>query len=218
MAATVLRMLQQGYKYELSFVKRQRIEAAELARVAAEGTAADADVARRAAERRAADAEQRASAAEAAAAAGGGRGAFGSARGQRTALTLTDKDRRKINELKAKGNDAEFVENMLELEPGTVAVLDAKAACAAQLAAAREALEATLSELRPDVVALVDAFDQSDYQLDSAIGRADGQVYEALWEHAQRATAYLCESGPGAAVDGWHEAIRPTTARGASRL
>jgi acyl-CoA oxidase len=38
--------------------------------------------------------------------------------------------------------------------------------------------------LRPDVVPLVDAFDISDKVLRSTIGRYDGNVYEALYEHA----------------------------------
>ena len=40
---------------------------------------------------------------------------------------------------------------------------------------------------------------------------ATPQVYDALWEHAQRATAYLCEGGPDGCVDGWREGIAPGT-------
>ena len=38
--------------------------------------------------------------------------------------------------------------------------------------------------LRPNVVPLVDAFDMPDHALRSALGRFDGNVYEALYESA----------------------------------
>lgn len=41
---------------------------------------------------------------------------------------------------------------------------------------------------RPEAVALVDAFDYSDYVLNSALGRFDGNVYEDLFERAQAST------------------------------
>ncbi|CAF1253259.1 unnamed protein product [Rotaria sordida] len=41
------------------------------------------------------------------------------------------------------------------------------------------------SQLRPNLVALVDAFDFHDHELDSCLGRYDGQVYEALMERAR---------------------------------
>jgi len=42
-----------------------------------------------------------------------------------------------------------------------------------------------LTLLRPDAVALVDAFDYSDKVLNSCLGRYDGNVYEALFEYAK---------------------------------
>jgi len=42
-----------------------------------------------------------------------------------------------------------------------------------------------LDELRPDVVALTDAFGYDDYNLKSTIGRHDGNVYEAIYEDAK---------------------------------
>ena len=39
-----------------------------------------------------------------------------------------------------------------------------------------------LADLRPNAVALVDAFDFPDAILDSALGRWDGQVYQALYD------------------------------------
>ena len=40
---------------------------------------------------------------------------------------------------------------------------------------------------RPEAVALVDAFDYSDFVLNSSLGRYDGNVYEALFKYAQKA-------------------------------
>jgi acyl-CoA oxidase len=41
-----------------------------------------------------------------------------------------------------------------------------------------------LAKIRPHAVALVDAWSIPDYVLDSALGRADGDVYNALWQKA----------------------------------
>ncbi|XP_043971391.1 peroxisomal acyl-coenzyme A oxidase 1 isoform X2 [Gambusia affinis] len=43
-----------------------------------------------------------------------------------------------------------------------------------------------LSQLRPNVVALVDAFDIHDKKLNSVLGRYDGNVYENMFEWARR--------------------------------
>lgn len=56
---------------------------------------------------------------------------------------------------------------------------------AAQAAAARGAVRALLRELRPDAVALVDAFEFPDNVLMSALGRYDGMVYESLYAAAR---------------------------------
>jgi len=50
----------------------------------------------------------------------------------------------------------------------------------------RQALTAVLDALRPDMVALADAFDLPDRVLNSTLGRYDGNVYEALYEAAKR--------------------------------
>ena len=42
---------------------------------------------------------------------------------------------------------------------------------------ARQQHQQLLKELRPEAVALVDAFAISDYELDSALGKQDGDVY-----------------------------------------
>ena len=49
------------------------------------------------------------------------------------------------------------------------------------------ALRRLLSSLRPDAVALVDAWDFHDRQLGpSTLGRADGRVYDAVLDMARR--------------------------------
>merc|ERR1712183_260595 len=43
-----------------------------------------------------------------------------------------------------------------------------------------------LDEIRPDAIALTDAFGFSDHDLKSTLGRYDGNVYEAIYEEAKR--------------------------------
>ena len=74
-------------------------------------------------------------------------------------------------------------------------------------AAAREARFAVLASLRPDAVALVDAFGLPDYLLNSAIGAADGDVYRRLREAAGRAPFNATEEGPG-----WEGVLKPLLA------
>ena len=52
----------------------------------------------------------------------------------------------------------------------------------------RNCLNTVLDEQRPDVIGLVDAFDFPDLVLKSTIGRYDGNIYEALFDAAQRST------------------------------
>uniref|UniRef100_A0A7S1UDT1 Acyl-CoA oxidase C-terminal domain-containing protein n=2 Tax=Phaeomonas parva TaxID=124430 RepID=A0A7S1UDT1_9STRA len=52
----------------------------------------------------------------------------------------------------------------------------------AQVEAARKQLLRTMSEIKKVSLPLVDAFDFSDFELKSALGRFDGRVYEALME------------------------------------
>lgn len=44
-----------------------------------------------------------------------------------------------------------------------------------------------LEDIRPNAVALVDAFDIPDQVLGSCLGRYDGQVYQALYDYAKSA-------------------------------
>ena len=54
-----------------------------------------------------------------------------------------------------------------------------------QLQCVQNKLYSLLSDLRPNAVALVDAFDYHDETLQSCLGRYDGRVYESLFEWAQ---------------------------------
>lgn len=50
----------------------------------------------------------------------------------------------------------------------------------------KDAQTAMLQALRPDAIGLVDAFGKSDFELNSAIGRYDGNYIQALYELAQK--------------------------------
>uniref|UniRef100_A0A6Q2ZCK1 Acyl-coenzyme A oxidase n=1 Tax=Esox lucius TaxID=8010 RepID=A0A6Q2ZCK1_ESOLU len=55
-----------------------------------------------------------------------------------------------------------------------------------QVTTASQTLKQLLVQLRPDAVALVDAFDFRDEMLNSVLGRYDGNVYEHMFEWARR--------------------------------
>lgn len=61
-----------------------------------------------------------------------------------------------------------------------------------------------LIEIRPDAVTLVDAFDYPDNVLKSTLGRKDGNVYEALFDAAQK--SILNQSDP---FDGYEKYLKP---------
>jgi len=73
-----------------------------------------------------------------------------------------------------------------------------------QLKLVQLAVEELMENIRRDAVALVDAFDFPDRVLNSAIGRYDGNVYEALFESAKRSV--LNQRDP---FDGYNEYLRP---------
>lgn len=54
----------------------------------------------------------------------------------------------------------------------------------------RQDVERLAKELVPSSLALTDAFDFSDWELNSTLGRVDGQPYEALLERAQATEKY----------------------------
>ncbi|RUP43346.1 hypothetical protein BC936DRAFT_137317 [Jimgerdemannia flammicorona] len=61
-----------------------------------------------------------------------------------------------------------------------------------------------LAAVRPDAVALVDAFGLPDYYLNSALGRQDGKVYEAMTHMAEQEPLNHSD-----VVAGYEECIRP---------
>ena len=59
--------------------------------------------------------------------------------------------------------------------------------------ACEEQVLVLLKQIRPDAVALVDAFGWSDEQLSSTLGRYDGNVYEAIYAAAKANPLNRCE-------------------------
>ena len=82
---------------------------------------------------------------------------------------------------------------------------------AAQVGAADDSVTALLEALRPDSVALVDAFDIPDRVLGSTLGRSDGNVYEALFEQAHKSelNVHLRPGGEDAVFEGFAEHLAP---------
>jgi len=73
-----------------------------------------------------------------------------------------------------------------------------------QLKLVKAAVAHLLDVIRPDAVALADAFDIPDRALCSTIGRHDGNVYEALYQAAQNTA--LNRADP---FDGYNEFLKP---------
>ncbi|KAL6761791.1 acyl-CoA dehydrogenase/oxidase C-terminal [Haematococcus lacustris] len=73
-----------------------------------------------------------------------------------------------------------------------------------QAQAMRQRQRQLLLELRPNAVGLVDALGVPDYLLHSALGRADGDVYQALLDMAQVSPLNATEEGPA-----WHSILKP---------
>ena len=59
----------------------------------------------------------------------------------------------------------------------------------------------------------MDAFGFTDYELNSALGRGDGDVYRALLEMAQGSPLNASEEGPA-----WEGVLRPVMQRARSKL
>ncbi|KHG20798.1 Peroxisomal acyl-coenzyme A oxidase 1 -like protein [Gossypium arboreum] len=73
-----------------------------------------------------------------------------------------------------------------------------------QGALANEQLRLLYSQVRPNAIALVDAFNYTDHYLGSVLGRYDGNVYPKLYEEAWKDP--LNET---VVPDGYHDYIRP---------
>ncbi|KAK4557799.1 hypothetical protein RGQ29_007531 [Quercus rubra] len=73
-----------------------------------------------------------------------------------------------------------------------------------QASLANDQLRSLYSQVRPNAVALVDAFNYTDHYLGSVLGRYDGNVYPKLYEEAQKDPL-----NDSVVPDGYHEYIRP---------
>ncbi|VVB02227.1 unnamed protein product [Arabis nemorensis] len=73
-----------------------------------------------------------------------------------------------------------------------------------QASLANHQLRSLYSQLRPNAVALVDAFDYTDHYLGSVLGRYDGNVYPKLFEEALKDPL-----NDSVVPDGYREYIRP---------
>ncbi|KAG0315478.1 Peroxisomal acyl-coenzyme A oxidase 1 [Dissophora globulifera] len=82
-----------------------------------------------------------------------------------------------------------------------------------QIVWCRERRDQLIDSLRYEIVGLVDAFDISDNQLNSAIGRYDGRVYESLYEWAKYGMS-ISEKGKDGGVLGFDEVMKDVLAEG----
>ncbi|KAL9961620.1 hypothetical protein ACROYT_G030602 [Oculina patagonica] len=82
-----------------------------------------------------------------------------------------------------------------------------------QIQTIRQQVYALMEKLRPEAVSLVDAFDYSDYVLNSALGRHDGNVYEDLFRWAQRSVLNKEQVQPG-----YYKYLRPLMNSNKSKL
>jgi acyl-CoA oxidase len=73
-----------------------------------------------------------------------------------------------------------------------------------QKLAIKEAIRILLIKIRPDIIALTDAFEFPDNCLNSALGKYDGNVYEALYEAARNSPLNKQDPFPG-----YEEYLRP---------
>ncbi|KAG0230854.1 Peroxisomal acyl-coenzyme A oxidase 1 [Actinomortierella wolfii] len=83
----------------------------------------------------------------------------------------------------------------------------------AQAAWCKERRQELVDSLRYDLIGLVDAFDFSDNQLNSAIGRYDGRVYESQYEWAKYGMT-LVAKGKDGGVLGHDEVLKHVFAEG----
>ncbi|KAH9777132.1 peroxisomal acyl-coenzyme A oxidase 1 [Citrus sinensis] len=75
---------------------------------------------------------------------------------------------------------------------------------AKQASLANEQLRSLYSQVRPNAIALVDAYNYTDHYLGSVLGRYDGNVYPKLYEEAWKDPL-----NDSVVPDGYHEYIRP---------
>ncbi|CAN1834694.1 Peroxisomal acyl-coenzyme A oxidase 1 [Linum perenne] len=82
--------------------------------------------------------------------------------------------------------------------------LSTGAISAKQASLANDQLRSLLSQVRPNAIALVDAFNYTDHYLGSILGRYDGDVYPKLYEEAWKDPL-----NDSVVPDGYHEYVRP---------
>jgi acyl-CoA oxidase len=73
---------------------------------------------------------------------------------------------------------------LFTMQTRSLEFIKSRALEATQLEELEHRVKALLVRIRPHAVRLVDAWSIPDYVLDSALGRADGDVYNALWQKA----------------------------------
>ncbi len=73
-----------------------------------------------------------------------------------------------------------------------------------EISQAEKAITDLCSAIRPNAVALVDAFDYPDRVLNSDLGRYDGNVYEALYDFARTSSMNSRET-----FEGYEDYLRP---------
>lgn len=69
----------------------------------------------------------------------------------------------------------------------------------------RRTVRSLLGEVRPHALPLVDAFNLPDFVIESPLGRADGDVYRALFEQVKNA------AGASGVPEYFNQLIRPLT-------
>ncbi|KAH9136692.1 hypothetical protein AeRB84_018297, partial [Aphanomyces euteiches] len=67
-----------------------------------------------------------------------------------------------------------------------------------------EQVLALLKVVRPNAISLVDGFDFSDFELNSTIGRYDGDIYRALIDRATKDPLNKTDVVPG-----YHQYLKP---------
>lgn len=82
-----------------------------------------------------------------------------------------------------------------------------------QAAQVQQEQKALLEAIRPDAISLVDAWAFTDYELNSALGREDGDVYADLLRMAARSPLNATDEGPA-----WESVLKPTIKQLRSKL
>jgi acyl-CoA oxidase len=93
---------------------------------------------------------------------------------------------------------------LYHIEQDAVQFIEDEYMSRSQLEFVRSAVRQLLQEIRPQVVSLVDAFAFPDHYLNSALGKYDGRVYEALFDWVKEEPL-----NKSFVVDGYDQFLRP---------